>query len=594
MGIKKLCAGLAAAATLLGGLALGASAANAAAPTGTATITIRATDTGAIAGHTFKAVRVGTYGSFEPTTDGTKVKGVSVDTYAEDSAVKTAADTALTAVDPNWKNTAAGKIYADNPIGYVAAKSGYDANNNYNDSDENAVPQWSGNLRNFVDNLVDVQKLFNNPSPDNTYETKAAENGTSAVFENLPEGIYVVIDATAVEKGDEGETVYGNSIPMFVGTKIYGRDLEKQTLGEVKMKNEPLTVIKTPNSRPSGIGEEKTYTITAPIPNTTGHQNNKFSFEDVPGLGLTVDSTNWELTLTATKDGKNSKTLAKDTDYTVSMPKNEAGAEVASFRGDGSKDFTVDLSKWLAKDEHEAYIGGTFTMTYKATVNEEAPKTGIIDNKVTVDRNGTTTFDQTKVFTGKFELTKDDKDGNGLAGAEFKLYKGHDAVDTAAAIKFVKSNVEGKTVYTVADDQSATLSDTIVDTIVTEKTDNNKVKPVQIFGLNGNYTLVETKAPTEFSQSFLPKVNVTVAIMSEAPYETFTQKVTFDAKEWGELVNAENDKLTVKVTNIRNITELPLTGAAGTALFSVVALLIAGAAATLAVKARNTKRMLNA
>ena len=40
------------------------------------------------------------------------------------------------------------------------------------------------------------------------------------------------------------------------------------------------------------------------------------------------------------------------------------------------------------------------------------------------------------------------------------------------------------------------------------------------------------------------------------------------------------------VKNVKSITQLPLTGAAGTTLFTVVALLVAGAGVTVAVKSR--------
>ena len=45
---------------------------------------------------------------------------------------------------------------------------------------------------------------------------------------------------------------------------------------------------------------------------------------------------------------------------------------------------------------------------------------------------------------------------------------------------------------------------------------------------------------------------------------------------------------------MKNVSELPLTGAAGTALFTVIGLLLAGAAATVALKSRETKRALRA
>ena len=47
---------------------------------------------------------------------------------------------------------------------------------------------------------------------------------------------------------------------------------------------------------------------------------------------------------------------------------------------------------------------------------------------------------------------------------------------------------------------------------------------------------------------------------------------------------------TYKVKNVKNVTQLPLTGAAGTTLFTVVALLVAGAGVTVALKSRQRVR----
>ncbi len=43
---------------------------------------------------------------------------------------------------------------------------------------------------------------------------------------------------------------------------------------------------------------------------------------------------------------------------------------------------------------------------------------------------------------------------------------------------------------------------------------------------------------------------------------------------------------TATVKNVKSITQLPLTGAAGTTLFAVVALLVAGAGVAVALKSR--------
>lgn len=56
----------------------------------------------------------------------------------------------------------------------------------------------------------------------------------------------------------------------------------------------------------------------------------------------------------------------------------------------------------------------------------------------------------------------------------------------------------------------------------------------------------------------------------------------------------ENGYANIVVKNVKKITQLPLTGAAGTMLFTVVAVLLAGVAATVFAKSRFTKRALDA
>ena len=46
--------------------------------------------------------------------------------------------------------------------------------------------------------------------------------------------------------------------------------------------------------------------------------------------------------------------------------------------------------------------------------------------------------------------------------------------------------------------------------------------------------------------------------------------------------------------NVRNITQLPLTGAAGTAMFTMIGVLLAGAGALVYVRSRRTRRMIAA
>ena len=102
---------------------------------------------------------------------------------------------------------------------------------------------------------------------------------------------------------------------------------------------------------------------------------------------------------------------------------------------------------------------------------------------------------------------------------------------------------------------------------------------VDIKGLSsGEYTIEEIEAPAGYAQNFMA-----------------TFKVNVDAKEG--TVTAEKDTLglvtpggagdsVTRVKNIQNVTQLPLTGAAGTVLFTVVALLVGGAGVAVAVQSR--------
>ena len=105
------------------------------------------------------------------------------------------------------------------------------------------------------------------------------------------------------------------------------------------------------------------------------------------------------------------------------------------------------------------------------------------------------------------------------------------------------------------------------------------------WNMNTTYTVIETKVPTGYNGTFVGKFTITTGATADAA-------ATFAGKDAWNL--SKDNKGTFQVTNVKNITQLPLTGAAGTMLFSVIGLLIAGAAVTVFVKSRSTKRALNA
>ncbi|OZG65613.1 hypothetical protein BHAP_0561 [Bifidobacterium hapali] len=96
----------------------------------------------------------------------------------------------------------------------------------------------------------------------------------------------------------------------------------------------------------------------------------------------------------------------------------------------------------------------------------------------------------------------------------------------------------------------------------------------------GTYTVTETAVADGYLTNVKPTFTVTIADDGT---------VTFGSDTWN-LV----DNTTKTVKNVKSITQLPLTGAAGTALFTVLGILLAGAAVTVYTKSRSTNRALRA
>ncbi|KAB8287120.1 peptidase [Bifidobacterium ramosum] len=331
MRMRKLFAGLAAAATMLGGLALGATATADTTQTelngtaGNQNVTLiqdaptNITITGAkarLAGHKFKYVRIGTY-TYAKTapyaeTDGDtlKVAGVSVET---DSAAKDYLNTVLTQVDDAYaKDTV---YYSSNPAGYIAE--------HMNDSGASASPTWSGTLRNFVTKLAQNDAFQKSSGTSAEVNTNIGENadGVSSFAQSVSQGLYVVVDVTNNAspsddvKGTEGK--YRASIPMVVGTKIVGTvaytandgsptsttrefDLASGPLGTVSVKNDRPTIDKTitgvddtttdkenqqtnvtadGKAASAAVGDKISYKIgNVEIPSTVGYDTIKFQY----------------------------------------------------------------------------------------------------------------------------------------------------------------------------------------------------------------------------------------------------------------------------------------------------------------------------
>lgn len=522
MKMRKLFAGIAAAATLLGGMALGAASAQAddtpTTVTRDATFTFTAETAEQLTNAKLKAYKIGDYvqyGSGENVAYG----------VVTNSNNKTAVDSAL---------KAAGVDTTDSEVDHLAAAL------NAGTLDVSAARPWASpeKTRKFANALESEGKLtavtsftLGKPVPATNGSADAKYTATAT----LPAGIYVFIDSAAAT----GSVT--KAIPMIVASGTV--NAEKKVLtnptaaATVNMKNTNNPgKTKEVNKTSAAIGDTLTYTLTGNIANPAPTE---FKFTDKPGKGLTIKAGTFNFYV----DGAQISAETAASDFTVPTA-DVIGGDDASF------DVTVN--------NPSKYAGKTIKVTFHAVINDDADAEDGVVNKL--DNYGTNVEAPTK-FTG-FNFTKVDPDGKGIKDVTFQVKDG----DTT--LYFVKQGDGSYKKAASANTQGAT-------TDVTTGTNGQ----LSFTGLDKTktYTVTETKRASDAYLDIMP--SFTVSFNEENGSAVLAKTATSDP--WG-LVNT-----TAKtVKNIKSITQLPLTGAAGTTLFTVVALLVAGAGVTIAIKSR--------
>lgn len=521
MKLRKLFAGVAAAATLLGGMAFGATAANAAA-TDTATITVNNAQTG----YTYTGYKFATFDNIQG--EAPNATSVEVNTVAAwKDAVRQAADAAN-------GNAAVPAEYAENPAAYVATFN-------------------AATARKFTDEL--------------TKRIPAGEQGTADVngVITATEGWFLV--TSKAEKVGKSALV---ATQITSGNKTYTKitlDAEDgqhniDALGQFNAKDEnaPTPPIKEADGDDTvNVGDTVNYTITAVVPPAAaGYDTYKYTITDAASKGLNVSGV-YANFVVVVKGATGDTTLTPNVDYTLDQ--------------EGSYDDEGGTVTTIAFPNVKHYAGKTIQVTYKGVVTSDAVDQ--VTNKATVKNNNDQTAEGEPVVKklGKFDFTKIGvgNDAKGLAGAEFK-------VSADGGKTFIKFSDDNDGVYypTNADYGDETLRS--ADGMGTQKT----LGKVAVRGLaKGTYTVQETKAPTGYAENF--KVTFTVTIGKDGGEGTLAAD---------KLQQVNTSKKTV--LNVKSITQLPLTGAAGTMLFTVVAVLLAGVASTVFAKSRSTNRALNA
>ncbi|MEJ5921451.1 SpaA isopeptide-forming pilin-related protein [Bifidobacterium thermophilum] len=607
--LKRFFAGVAAAAVAVGGLALGATSAQAAGPvasTRKGSLTVSASN--GTAGHALTAYLVAAYnGDYTAETDGS----LDLDTfkYVVPSADESAVEDALTAAGVTASASGSATIAeeglkqltgqsADKPFGYTAGTA-----------------TASAAERKFADALAAKIK-DGSWTPSNAQTLTEGDGKFTADLD--PEGLYLVVD-TYAQTGDSNST---QSVPMLVGTKFANADIKTQPdgVGEVDMKNTTLSVGKevvtdgtgaTADNTPSyNIGDTVYFHLTTKIPDYSGYEADPTleSKQNTRLLNLVDEFQAGKFTDTQVVSVKDSTTAIGDlvpgTDYDAT--------------GEGTDTVTVDLKKlvngyagaktgWKAGDVIDVVVSGVLSAdaTTTDTVNNADDKTGRDANgnfnKVTLNysNNPKDNSQQNKVpgpvvnvYSFNLNVKKVDQDNQPLAGAEFQISN-----EAGTLLYFTKS---GST-YTPAKAGTAGATETLV-----SGTDGS----IAVKGLKaGTYVVKETKAPAGFFQGALPSYTVTIAEdythdgtnrtrdSSSGDDWLTTLTYTYTTLDANKLVTKDTtstaapDTSTATVKNVKSITQLPKTGAAGIAFFSVIGVAIVALAALFAVRARKASRL---
>lgn len=284
-------------------------------------------------------------------------------------------------------------------------------------------------------------------------------------------------------------------------------------------KNEAPVPEKTVSDANAQIGDTVTYTVTITVPAET----ESLELNDTLSKGLT---------------------LATDS-FTVQVDESEPVVlnSVETTTGeDESTSFSLDLTDYMIEGDC------TITVTYEATINENAIHTDPATNSATVSygNNSTSNATTTETNTHLLTIVKEDNEGNRLDGAEFQLS------DTDSNLIYVIGNAtKGYRVATADEIENAETSGATTTIIVNGS--------VTVDGLDAEtYTLTETKAPEGYNLLTTPE-SITVTVDNTAT------------------ITVENQAGSI----------LPSTGGMGTTVIYIAGIvLVLGAGVTLIVRRR--------
>lgn len=374
------------------------------------------------------------------------------------------------------------------------------------------------------------------------------------------------------------------ALPILAGTKLTINNTVYSS-GSIDMKNQTASVSKTVTDQTVAAGQDASYTITTKVPNYVGYKVKGYQFTVSDKFAHNAPLAYKTGTLKVTVDNKQ---LRAGTDYTV------AGFDATS------KTFIIDLSGYIkaegfgtgtpaddSKFTNAGLVGKTVTVEYKATVTGSTGNTGAANTPTIKYPNDPSNNESkqevpgtpVKVFNFDYTLVKKDKTtGAALEGAKFAI-KNADGKYLAYT-----PDKDGNGKWSTLDTKPAAGATSGVFTT----NSNGKVTFPALD--EGKYTIEEIAAPSGYvnvgvSFSFTIAANLSGTGADQIAKPSYTIDADGVSSDLWHLVG-NGSTAEVVVENVKNITQLPLTGGAGTVLFTVVAALLIGAGMTVGVKSR--------
>ena len=444
--VRKVAAGVLAAATMLGVAGLGATTASAEDATGKLTVT-----------------------SSDAAFNGKKVNAYQMFSASPDAEGQNATYTLASPWDNFFKTNANEFGITDVTDANVSEKA-YDYVYSLNQQDMK-LAEFATKASNWA------KKAGNNVSAVNPAATaKASGSQYVATFANLPLGYYVV----SPQAGSTSNKRHTDAMLVNVTA----------TTKNINLKSEYPTVDKTIDTDKKGdsaqIGSKVNFQLKSKVPDTSEYTNYVFKIVDTLSAGLDFNNDVTVKVGDATLD---------TTDYSVTTS--------------GKTTVTIDLSNYV-KADNASKAGQKILVTYSATLNKDAfvgtpdqNNPGNLNsakvqysNGPSEENIGESTPSETHSYTFNFNLKKIYKEGdteNALAGAKFQLLDSDKTV-----ISLVKKS---DNVY-----RPAKTSDT--DKVTEVETPANGI--IEFTGLKaGTYYLKETFAPKGYNKLSDP-VEVTI------------------------------------------------------------------------------------